>query len=90
MHHWASFLPALSSRTNRPLPFLFLHPPCFSYIGDCEISVELQKIRAGVNGIQVSEDAMTATPVPAVGSGKWNQLTPEPAVKDTMVPDMGW
>lgn len=52
--------------------------------------MELQKIRAGVNGIQVSEDAMTATPVPAVGSGKWNQLTPEPAGKDTMVPDVGW
>lgn len=32
-------------------PFFFLPP--FSYIGDCEISVELQKIQAGVNGIQV-------------------------------------
>lgn len=29
-------------------------PSPFSYIGDCEISVELQKIQAGVNGIQVS------------------------------------
>lgn len=27
--------------------------PTFSYIGDCEISAELQKIQAGVNGIQV-------------------------------------
>lgn len=27
--------------------------PPLSYIGDCEISVELQKIQAGVNGIQV-------------------------------------
>lgn len=30
-----------------------LHLPSLSYIGDCEISVELQKIQAGVNGIQV-------------------------------------
>lgn len=32
-------------------PFFSLPP--FSYIGDCEISVELQKMQAGVNGIQV-------------------------------------
>lgn len=32
-------------------PSFFL--PTFSYIGDCEISAELQKIQAGVNGIQV-------------------------------------
>lgn len=36
-----------------PLPHL-PSPSPFSYIGDCEISVELQKIQAGVNGIQVS------------------------------------
>lgn len=35
-----------SSRPPSPAPS--------SYIGDCEISVELQKIQAGVNGIQVS------------------------------------
>lgn len=39
---WASF----------PLPHLSPSLP-LSYIGDCEISVELQKIQAGVNGIQV-------------------------------------
>lgn len=62
MYHWASCLPALSSST--PLPCTH-----FSYIGDCEISVELQKIQAGVNGIQVREDAVTAAPAPALGSG---------------------
>lgn len=66
-----------------------LHSPCFSYIGDCEISVELQKIRAGVNGIQVSVDAMTAALAPAVSSGKWKQLTLEQAVKDSMSPWAG-
>ncbi|ELW48584.1 Extended synaptotagmin-3 [Tupaia chinensis] len=32
-----------------------------SYIGDCEISVELQKIQAGVNGIQVGERQLQGT-----------------------------
>lgn len=44
--------PALSKQwTCLSLP----QHPHVSYIGDCEISVELQKIHAGVNGIQVGE-----------------------------------
>ncbi|XP_030740660.1 extended synaptotagmin-3 [Echinops telfairi] len=52
----------LSLRTGQPGSHLTAHP-CLSfpsvcgiqvcYIGDCEISVELQKIQAGVNGIQL-------------------------------------
>lgn len=49
--------------------------PTFSYIGDCEISVELQKIQAGVNGIQVGgarrDCPCSPIPAPGWGSGQW-------------------
>lgn len=81
MEHWARSPPARSS------PSFTL--PVSSYIGDCEICVELQKIRAGVNGVQVSEDARPFQPPRwARGSGSgspWNG-----AGKDTLVPDTGW
>lgn len=47
--------------------------------------MELQKIRAGVNGVQVSEDARLPRPPRWAW---WKQLL-EPAGKDTMVPDVG-
>ena len=50
--HWASLPISLESWTCPSSPPSF-SLPTFSYIGDCEISVELQKIQAGVNGIQV-------------------------------------
>ena len=43
----------LSELWTYPCPQLSSSLPTSSYIGDCEISVELQKIQAGVNGIQV-------------------------------------
>lgn len=43
----------LSELWTYPSPPLSSSFPTSSYIGDCEISVELQKIQAGVNGIQV-------------------------------------
>ena len=52
---WAAlgrFLDLSESWTYPSLP-LSSSFPTSSYIGDCEISVELQKIQAGVNGIQV-------------------------------------
>lgn len=51
--------------------------------------MELQKIRGGVSGVQVSEEARLPQPPQwAWGSGNgspWNR-----AGKDVMVPDMGW
>lgn len=64
--HFSELWTCPSSQTCFPFP-------TFSYIGDCEISVELQKIQAGVNGIQVGgawSDCLWGRQGGWLGSGK--------------------
>lgn len=57
--------PGLSERWTSPSSRPSFSLPTFSYIGDCEISVELQRIQAGVSGIQVR--------------GTWRHCPPHPS-----------
>lgn len=67
--------------------------PAFSYIGDCEISAELQKIQAGVNGIQVRGAWWDCPPpIPAPGVGGWaggSGLMLEQAAEKVQTPNTG-
>lgn len=81
--HWAS-VPTSPESWTCPSSLPSFSLPTFSYIGDCEISVELQKLQAGVNGIQVGGAWRDCLQV--VGQGRGSGLMLEEAAAGVLTP----